>query len=92
VLLDGFIVSAAAALACQLSPEIKPALIAAHRTTEPGHRLLLEHLGLKPLIDLEMRLGEASGALVALPILDAAANLFNRMKTFSEAGLPDQTP
>ncbi len=87
VVLDGFISTAAAAVAAMLSEDVKPALIASHVSTEPGHALLLEHLQKKPLLDLQMRLGEASGALLALPLLDAAASIYNNMATFESAGI-----
>lgn len=62
-------------------------LIAGHRSAEPGHGLVLEELGLEPLLDLRMRLGEASGALIALSIVEAAGALHGSMATFEEAGV-----
>jgi nicotinate-nucleotide--dimethylbenzimidazole phosphoribosyltransferase len=87
VVLDGFISGAAALVAAGLAPEVKPYLIAAHRSVEPGHAEMLRHLGLRPLLDLELRLGEGTGAVLALPILEAAARLLSEMATFAEAGV-----
>ena len=64
-------------------------LIAAHRSPEPGHALVLEALGLEPLLDLQMRLGEASGAALALPLVDASLALLDEMATFESAGVTD---
>ena len=89
VVLDGFISGAAALLACGLCPPARDYLIAAHRSAEPGHRVVLAHLGLDPLLDLEMRLGEGTGALLALPIVRAAAACLAEMATFAEAGVSD---
>jgi len=88
VLVDGFICGVAALLATRLSPECAEWLIFAHRSAEPGHRLVLEALGARPLLELDMRLGEASGAALALPILRAACALHGEMATFAEAGIP----
>src|SRR6266508_3365072 len=68
VLLDGFITAAAALVAARLAPDARDAMIAAHLSPEPGHRLVLEELGLEPLLDLGLRLGEGSGAALALPL------------------------
>lgn len=87
VLLDGFIVSAAALLAQQIAPESIGYCIAAHRSREAGHVIALRHLGLVPLLDLHMRLGEASGAALAFPLCEAAARMVHEMKTFAEAGV-----
>ncbi|MFD1033947.1 nicotinate-nucleotide--dimethylbenzimidazole phosphoribosyltransferase [Sphingomonas hankookensis] len=77
LLLDGYVATAAALIAQALAPGSVQAMIAAHRSAEPGHGAALAALGLTPLLDWEMRLGEGSGALVALPLLDAAAALLN---------------
>lgn len=87
VLVDGFIATVAVLVAVRLRPELANWLFYAHCSAEPGHRRLLEALDAKPLLDLEMRLGEGSGAAVALPILRAAAALHSRMATFTEAGV-----
>ncbi|MCY4485381.1 MAG: nicotinate-nucleotide--dimethylbenzimidazole phosphoribosyltransferase [Spirochaetaceae bacterium] len=90
VVLDGFIAGAAALLAVLLSPAARGYLIAAHRSAEPGHRVVLAHLDLQPLLDLELRLGEGSGALLAMPIIEAAAACLAEMATFAEAGVSDR--
>lgn len=87
ILLDGYISGAAALVAERLSPLLRGYLIASHRSVEPGHALLLEHLGLAPLLDLELRLGEGSGAALAMPLVVAAARLLDEMATFGEAGV-----
>jgi nicotinate-nucleotide--dimethylbenzimidazole phosphoribosyltransferase len=87
VLLDGFISGAAALLAAKLEPRTRPFLIASHRSVEAGHRVILERLGLRPLLDLDLRLGEGTGAALAFHLIDAAVNTLNEMATFSEAGV-----
>jgi nicotinate-nucleotide--dimethylbenzimidazole phosphoribosyltransferase len=64
-------------------------LIASHRSEEPGHKLLLDHLRLRPLLTLEMRLGEGSGAVLAMPIIESAIALYSRMATFASAGVSE---
>jgi nicotinate-nucleotide--dimethylbenzimidazole phosphoribosyltransferase len=80
VVLDGYIVAAAALIAGAIAP-------AAHRSREPGHAIALEALGLVPLLELDLRLGEASGAALALPLVESAARMIREMKTFAEAGV-----
>jgi nicotinate-nucleotide--dimethylbenzimidazole phosphoribosyltransferase len=87
VLVDGFITAAAALVAVRLRPELGAWLFYAHCSAEPGHRHLLHALNASPLLDLGMRLGEGSGAAVAMPLLRAAAVLHARMATFAEAGV-----
>jgi nicotinate-nucleotide--dimethylbenzimidazole phosphoribosyltransferase len=87
VLLDGFIASAAALWACRTNPGLRDWLFFAHQSAEPGHRLILADLDADPLLDLGMRLGEGSGAAVALPLLRAACALHGGMATFDEAGV-----
>jgi nicotinate-nucleotide--dimethylbenzimidazole phosphoribosyltransferase len=87
VVLDGFITSAAALIAAALCPSVRAYLIAAHRSVERGHAAALEHLELEPLLALDLRLGEGSGAALALPILDAALAVLDEMATFAEAGV-----
>jgi nicotinate-nucleotide--dimethylbenzimidazole phosphoribosyltransferase len=87
VVLDGFIAGAAAALAVDLCPAVRPYLIAGHRSTEPGHAVLLARLGLAPLLDLGLRLGEGTGAALALALVDGAARAQAEMATFAEAGV-----
>jgi len=86
VLLDGVNADAAALVACALAPRAGGFLIAGHRSVEPGASAALHHLGLPPLVDLRMRLGEGTGALLAVPIVRAAAAVLARMATFAEAG------
>lgn len=89
IVLDGFIVGAAALVAARLAPLSVEYMVAAHLSPEPGHRLTLDSLGLVPLIDFELRLGEGSGAALVLPILKAAAALLVEMATFESAGVTD---
>jgi nicotinate-nucleotide--dimethylbenzimidazole phosphoribosyltransferase len=91
VIIDGFISTAAALLACALAPSVRDYLIAAHCSAEPGHAVALERLGLQPLLDLGMRLGEGTGAALAIPLVDAAARLLVEMATFDEAGVADRS-
>lgn len=87
VLLDGVVVTAAALVAEQLAPGARQWWLAGHRSTEPAHSLALQRLRLEPVLDLQMRLGEGSGALVALPVLQAAVGTLAQMATFDEAGV-----
>ncbi|MBX2858761.1 MAG: nicotinate-nucleotide--dimethylbenzimidazole phosphoribosyltransferase [Cellvibrionaceae bacterium] len=86
-LVDGFISSAAALCAVQINPSVDKYLLFSHRSAEPAHHLLLEAMGATPLLDLGMRLGEGSGAAVALPIIQSAVSLHCKMATFAEAGV-----
>jgi nicotinate-nucleotide--dimethylbenzimidazole phosphoribosyltransferase len=90
VLVDGFIVSVAALTATRLNPSCRPYLIFAHRSAEHGHRLVLDALDARPLLDLDLRLGEGSGAALALPILKFACALHQDMATFAEAAVPEK--
>jgi nicotinate-nucleotide--dimethylbenzimidazole phosphoribosyltransferase len=92
VLLDGFIVGAAALTAARLAPAIGAFLVAGHRSLEPGHDVTLAALGLRPLLELELRLGEGSGAALALAVVDAAVLLQAEMATFDEAAVDDGQP
>ncbi|GGK66611.1 nicotinate-nucleotide--dimethylbenzimidazole phosphoribosyltransferase [Nocardia camponoti] len=87
VILDGVVVTAAALVAEDLSACAKAWWVAGHRSTEPAHTLALRHLSLEPLLELNMRLGEASGALTALPVLRAAVATLAEMSTFADAGV-----
>jgi nicotinate-nucleotide--dimethylbenzimidazole phosphoribosyltransferase len=89
VLLDGFITAAAALVAVRVAPPVRDALIASHLSPEPGHRLVLDELGLEPLLDLALRLGEGSGAALALPLLRASRLIADEMATFATAGVTD---
>lgn len=88
IVLDGFIATAAAILAEAIRPTTCDQMIAGHRSSEPGHVMALSHLGLTPLLDLNLRLGEASGALVALPLIDLAAAMINQMATLDDLIFP----
>ena len=87
VVIDGFISGAAALIATALSPGLRDFLIAAHVSAEAGHHLLLKHLGLKPLLDLGMRLGEGTGAALGISLSETAARVLAEMSTFAEAGV-----
>jgi nicotinate-nucleotide--dimethylbenzimidazole phosphoribosyltransferase len=91
LILDGFITAAAALVAASLSPALPVRLIAAHRSTEPGHDAILTRLGLAPLLDLDLRLGEGSGGVLALGLLDAACALRDKMATFQSAAVSGPT-
>jgi nicotinate-nucleotide--dimethylbenzimidazole phosphoribosyltransferase len=87
VALDGFIAGAAALAAVALAPDARHALFAAHRSAEPGHALVLRHLGLEPYLTLEMRLGEGTGAALFVSLARAAAAIYAEMATFKSAGV-----
>jgi nicotinate-nucleotide--dimethylbenzimidazole phosphoribosyltransferase len=87
VIVDGFIATAAALIAQAIAPELGSYLIAAHRSAERGHHAALAHLGLEPLLDLNMRLGEGTGAALAMGIVRAAAAILREMATFADAGV-----
>ncbi len=87
VIVDGFIATAAALAAISLEPQIKNAMAFAHKSAEAGHLALTNHLQVKPLLDLEMRLGEGTGALLAWPLAQAAANMLSDMASFESAGV-----
>jgi nicotinate-nucleotide--dimethylbenzimidazole phosphoribosyltransferase len=91
ILCDGFISTSAAALACALSPDVRHYLYAAHCSEEPGHRYLLDYLGLAPILSLAMRLGEGTGAVLAMPLLESALHLYQEMATFASAGISAST-
>jgi nicotinate-nucleotide--dimethylbenzimidazole phosphoribosyltransferase len=89
IVIDGLVSGAAALLAVGLIPDVKSYLIASHQSVEIGHKVLLEYLGLNPLLDLELRLGEGTGAVLAFPIIEAAVRILNEMATFTEAHVSD---
>jgi len=91
VLVDGFIAGAAALAACALLPAVKDYLVFCHRSAERGHHLLLAHLQATPLLDLDMRLGEGTGALLAWPLLQSAALFLAEMASFDSAGVSGKT-
>jgi nicotinate-nucleotide--dimethylbenzimidazole phosphoribosyltransferase len=88
--LDGFIATAGALVAARLEPAVVDYLIAAHRSVEPGHQIMLDHLGLKPLFNLQMRLGEGTGAVLGMGLLEAGWRIYREMATFAEAGVADK--
>ncbi len=90
VVLDGFISGAAALIAASLSPQVKPFLIASHQSVEEGHRFILDHLGLKPLLNLGLRLGEGTGAALGISLAEASLKILDEMATFSEAGVSEK--
>lgn len=90
VLIDGFIVSVAALVAVRLNPSCQPFQLASHQSAEHGHRLVLRALNVQPLISLDLRLGEGSGAAIALPLVRLACSLHNGMATFAQANVPDR--
>jgi nicotinate-nucleotide--dimethylbenzimidazole phosphoribosyltransferase len=90
VVLDGYISTSAALAATAIAPAVRGFLIAGHRSAEPGHRLALAHLELRPLLELDMRLGEGSGAALAIPLVQAAARIMRDMATFESAGVSDR--
>ena len=89
LVIDGFISGAAALIAVALAPQLKDFLIAAHVSAESGHPTMLRHLGLRPLLDLDMRLGEGTGAALGIFLAEAAARTLNEMATFAEAGVSE---
>ena len=91
IALDGFIVTSAALIAHALNPRVADYMFACHLSVEPGHRVALDHLGLRPLLNLEMGLGEGSGAAIGMTIIEAAARLHSGMATFDEAAVSGRT-
>lgn len=90
VVLDGFITGAAALIAVALQPLCREYLIASHRSVEQGHRVVLDHLRLKPLLDLDLRLGEGTGACLGMDLVCAAIKIYTEMATFDEAGVSER--
>jgi len=90
VLVDGFISGAAALIAWTIAPLAGHYFIAAHQSVEPGHRIALDTMGLKPLLDMDMRLGEGTGAALAMHIVEAAARCLAEMATFADAGVSER--
>ena len=91
VVIDGFISGAAALLAYHIEPKTKDYMIAAHCSVEPGHRIMLEHMSLRPLLDLDMRLGEGTGAALGINIAEAAVKILTQMATFQSAKVSERT-
>ena len=92
VVLDGFITGASALIAVALEPRCREYLIASHLSQESGHRVVLDHLGLEPLLDLRMRLGEGTGACLAVTLIHAALKIYREMATFQEARVDGALP
>jgi nicotinate-nucleotide--dimethylbenzimidazole phosphoribosyltransferase len=90
VVIDGFISGSAALIAYHLEPKVKDYMIAAHNSVEGGHRYILEHIGLKPLLDLNLRLGEGTGAALAISLADAAVKILTQMATFQSANVSEK--
>jgi nicotinate-nucleotide--dimethylbenzimidazole phosphoribosyltransferase len=91
IVIDGFISTASAAIAFAIEPRVRSYLFAGHQSEEPGHQALLEYIGLKPILSLNMRLGEGTGAVLAMPIIESAVCLYNEMATFTSAGVSGAT-
>jgi nicotinate-nucleotide--dimethylbenzimidazole phosphoribosyltransferase len=87
IVLDGFITGAATLLAASLAPGVAQRAIAGHRSVEPGHAVVLERLGLRPLLELDLRLGEGTGGALAMSLIDAAVAIRDGMATFDAAGV-----
>jgi nicotinate-nucleotide--dimethylbenzimidazole phosphoribosyltransferase len=87
IVIDGFISTAAAAIAFAIEPRVQRYFFAGHQSEEPGHKVLLEYIGLKPILSLSMRLGEGTGAVLAMPMIESAICLYNEMATFASAGV-----
>jgi nicotinate-nucleotide--dimethylbenzimidazole phosphoribosyltransferase len=90
VVLDGVIAGSAALAAAALSPDALAGCVAGHRSAEPGHSAVVDHLGLRPLVDLELRLGEGTGALLALPLVQGAVRVLHEVATFDSAGVTEK--
>ena len=90
VMVDGFISTAAAMVAVGLAPQVRPYLIAAHRSQERGHHIMLDWLELEPLLDLDLRLGEGTGAALGISLAEAACKILREMATFGEAGVSEK--
>jgi nicotinate-nucleotide--dimethylbenzimidazole phosphoribosyltransferase len=90
VVIDGFISTAGALIASEMHPHIKDYIFAAHQSVEIGHRFMLEHLGAEPILHLQLRLGEGTGAALAMGLIEAGVKILNEMATFDEAGVSEQ--
>ncbi|MDD5465123.1 MAG: nicotinate-nucleotide--dimethylbenzimidazole phosphoribosyltransferase [Candidatus Omnitrophica bacterium] len=90
VIIDGFISGAAALVAFKIEPKVKDYMIAAHCSVEAGHQVILEHIGLKPLLDLNLRLGEGTGAALGIGLADAAIKILTQMATFKSANVSEK--
>lgn len=90
IVIDGFISSAAALIAYKLNPKVKDYMIAAHCSVEKGHKIILDYIGLKPVLNLDLRLGEGTGAALAINIVEAGVKILNEMATFKQADVSDR--
>jgi nicotinate-nucleotide--dimethylbenzimidazole phosphoribosyltransferase len=90
VVIDGFISTASAIIAVTLAPQVREYLIAAHCSQELGHRLMMDWLGVSPLLDMHMRLGEGTGAALAMSVVEASCRILDEMATFGEAGVSEK--
>lgn len=90
VVVDGFISSAGALVAMRMKPEVEDYLFFSHMSHEKGHRHIMKLMGIRPVLDLDMRLGEGTGAALAMPIIEAAVKIYNEMETFSSAGVSNK--
>jgi len=90
IVIDGFISGAAALLAYHVEPKTKEYMIASHCSAEKGHKIILEYMGLEPLLDLNLRLGEGTGAALGISIVEAAIKILTQMATFKEAGVSEK--
>jgi nicotinate-nucleotide--dimethylbenzimidazole phosphoribosyltransferase len=88
--MDGFVTTAAALIAAEMDPAVKPFLIAGQTSVDPGHQAILAHLGIEPLLDLGLHLGEGTGAVLAFHLVEAAARTLNEMATFSGAAVSEK--
>ena len=90
VIIDGFISGAAALIAFHIEPKVKNYMIAAHQSVESGHKFILGHMGLRPLLDLDLRLGEGTGAALGMGLADAAIKILTEMATFKSANVSEK--
>jgi nicotinate-nucleotide--dimethylbenzimidazole phosphoribosyltransferase len=90
VVIDGFISTAGALIAYCLEPKTKEYMFAAHNSVERGHKAMLETIGLQPILDLDLRLGEGTGAALAMFMIEAGLRIYKEMATFSEAGVSNE--
>ena len=90
VVVDGFISTAGALIASEINPHVKDYMFAAHESVEIGHRFMLDHIGLKPILDLQLRLGEGTGAALAMGLIEAGVKIYKEMATFEEAGVASE--
>jgi nicotinate-nucleotide--dimethylbenzimidazole phosphoribosyltransferase len=90
VVIDGFISTAGALIAYCLEPAVKDYMFAAHNSVEIGHKVMLEKIGMRPILDLEMRLGEGTGAALAMLLIEAGLKIYKEMATFGDAGVSEK--